>query len=133
MKPISFTLLTVLLLAPLVAFSAADGLVVYPPVPGLAASAHYQVRVRPASNGSEWWSAFAWETVCKTIEKTTDAYFNNLAGWTHIYVSFEIARTAQLPPGQWNADDGTRITGPLQRTFDIPLGRLLYFERQQRP
>ena len=58
---------------------AADGLVVYPPVPGLAASEHYKVRVRSASNGSGWQSAFAWETVCKTIEKDTDGYFDDLA------------------------------------------------------
>ena len=81
--------LTALLLAPLAGLTAADGsadgLVVYPPVPGLAASAHYQVRVRTASDGSQWQSAFAWETVCKTIEKKTDAYFDTLAGWTHIY------------------------------------------------
>ncbi len=65
----------------------AGELVVYPPVPGLAASGHYRVRVR--SIGGEWQSAFAWETACKTIEKKTDAYFDTLAGWTHAYVNFE--------------------------------------------
>ena len=61
--------LAVLLLAPLAGLSAADGLIVYPPVPGLAASEHYKVLVRSASDGSEWQNAFAWETVCKTIKK----------------------------------------------------------------
>ena len=39
-------------------------------------------------------------------------------------------RTVQIPPGKWKADDGTLIAGPIQKTFDVPLGRLLYFERQ---
>ena len=82
------TLFTTLLLA----FQSglhADDLVVYPPVPGLAASEHYKVRVRPARDGSEWQNAFACETICKTVEKKTDAYFDTLAGWTHTYVNFE--------------------------------------------
>ena len=45
-------------------------------------------------------------------------------------VANRTARTVQIPPGQWKADDGTRITGPVQKTFAVPLGRLLYFERQ---
>lgn len=40
------------------------------------------------------------------------------------------ARTLQIPPGPWKADDGTTITGPIQKTFDVPLGRLPCFERQ---
>jgi alpha-glucosidase (family GH31 glycosyl hydrolase) len=40
------------------------------------------------------------------------------------------ARTVQIPSGQWKADDGTLLTGPIQETFAVPLGRLLYFERQ---
>jgi alpha-glucosidase (family GH31 glycosyl hydrolase) len=40
------------------------------------------------------------------------------------------ARAVQIPPGQWKADDGTLLTGPIQQTFVVPLGRLLYFERQ---
>jgi alpha-glucosidase len=43
------------------------------------------------------------------------------------------ARTVQIPSGKWKADDGTLITGPIQQTFAVPLGRLLYFERQERP
>jgi hypothetical protein len=83
-----FSLLTVLLLVLQTGASAAATLVVYSPVPGLAASQHYKVRVR--SVGGEWQSAFAWETACKTIEKETDAYFDTLAGWTHAYVNFEM-------------------------------------------
>ncbi|MBI5833410.1 MAG: endo-polygalacturonase [Armatimonadetes bacterium] len=70
---------------------ADDSLVVYPAVPGLAASEHYRARVRSAAAGSLWQSAFAWETACKTIEKGTDGYFETLAGWTHTYVNFETA------------------------------------------
>ncbi len=92
----TFTLLAALLLASLAGMVAADGLVVYPAVPGLAASGHYKVRVRSASNGSQWQSAFAWETVCKTIEKKTDAYFDTLAGWTHTYVNFETAGAVEI-------------------------------------
>ena len=73
-----------------------DTLVVYPPVPGLAASEHYKVRVRAGTDGSEWQSAFAWETVCKTIEQKTDGYFAHLAGWTHTYVNFETAGAVEI-------------------------------------
>ena len=40
------------------------------------------------------------------------------------------SRTVLIPPGNWKADDGSVITGPVQQTFDVPLARLLYFERQ---
>ena len=95
----SFTLLAALLLASQSAARAADELVVYPPVPGLAASEHYKVRVRSASDGSQWQSAFAWETVCKTVGKKTDksdGYFDTLAGWTHAYVNFETAGAVEI-------------------------------------
>jgi hypothetical protein len=85
------SLLTASLLGGMFGAQASTGLVVYPPVPGLAASEQYQVRVRPARNEGEWQPLFAWETVCKTIEKGTDAYFDSLAGWTHTYVNFETA------------------------------------------
>jgi hypothetical protein len=78
-----FTAAIILLLHGL---SAAGELTLYPPVPGLAASKHYQVRVRSAG---EWQKAFVWETQCKTLEKDTDAYFDTLAGWTNAYVNFE--------------------------------------------
>jgi len=41
-----------------------------------------------------------------------------------------IPRTAQIPPGNWKADDGTSVTGPIENSFAVPLRRLLYFERQ---
>ena len=96
------TLLALLLLSPLTASFAADELVVYPPVPGLAASEHYTVRVRAATEGSEWRSAFAWETVCKTIEKKTDGYFDTLAGWTHTYVNFETTGAVEIEVSRAN-------------------------------
>ncbi len=74
----------------------AEGLVVYPPVSGLAASEHYRVRVRSAAAGSDWQTAFVWETACKTIEKKTDGYFDTLAGWTHAYVNFETAGAVEI-------------------------------------
>jgi alpha-glucosidase (family GH31 glycosyl hydrolase) len=45
----------------------------------------------------------------------------------------DTARTVQIPSGQWKADDGILIAGPVQQTFAVPLGRLLSFERQERP
>ncbi len=95
MKP-RLIFLTAFLLAALSVAHAEDKLVVYPPVLGLAASEHYAVRVRSAAAGSEWQSAFAWETVCKTIEKKTDGYFDTLAGWTHTYVNFETAGAVEI-------------------------------------
>ena len=95
MKP-PLTLLAALLLAPLAGLSAADGLRCVSASAGARASEHYKVRVRPAGDGSEWQSAFAWETVCKTIEKKTDAYFDTLAGWTHTYVNFETAGAVEI-------------------------------------
>lgn len=95
MKPI-FTLLTALLLTlQLVAHADAE-LVVYPPVPGLAASEHYQVRVRTKGDDSEWRSAFCWESVCKKVEKGTDAYFDHLADWTHGYMNFEMSGAVEI-------------------------------------
>jgi hypothetical protein len=90
------TLIAALLLSSLADLSGADGLVVYPPVPGLAASEHYKVRVRAATDGSGWQSAFAFETTSKAIEKKTDAYFAHLAGWTHTYVNFETAGAVEI-------------------------------------
>jgi hypothetical protein len=98
----TLTLLTALLFSPLAALHAADELVVYPPVPGLATSEHYTVRVRSASAGGEWQSAFAWETVCKTTDKKTDAYFDTLAGWTHTYVNFETAGAVEVEIARGN-------------------------------
>ncbi len=86
MKRIAKLFIT-LLLTPILC--RAEGVFVYPSVPGLDASAHYKVRVRAMTAGSEWQSAFAFQTSCKVIEKNTDGYFDHLAGWTHTYVNFE--------------------------------------------
>jgi len=40
------------------------------------------------------------------------------------------SRSVLIPPGRWKADDGQVFNGPAQRTFEVPLGRLLHFERQ---
>lgn len=77
------------------ALNAGD-LVVYSSIPGLPASAHYQVRVRPAKDGAEWRTAYACETTCKVIKKDTDAYFDHLAGWTHAYVNFEMTSAVEV-------------------------------------
>ena len=103
MKPIR-VLTVALILASLFVARAADELVVYPPVPGLAASEHYQVRVRAAGDGGEWQSAFAWETICKTVEKKQDAYFDHLAGWTHTYVNFETAGAVEIEIARANGE-----------------------------
>lgn len=84
-----FAVLTLLLFALQTVTHAADVLIVSPPVPGLAASEHSQVRVRSACDGGEWQSVFAWKTVCKAFQKDIDRYFDTLAGWTHTYVNFE--------------------------------------------
>ena len=95
-NPLSITLTALLVASPFMA-CAADDLVVYPPVPGLPASKHYSVRVRSARDGgSAWQSAFAWETVCKAVEKKTDGYFDTLAGWTHTYVNVETAGPVEI-------------------------------------
>ena len=103
--------ITALLFAPL-AVSRADGeLIVYPPVPGFAASVHYTVRVRAATDDGEWRDAFAFETACKTIEKKTDAYFAELAGWTHTYVNFETAGAVEI--------EITRVNGQAVHTAAV--------------
>ncbi len=86
MKPI----LTCLLMSLFSVAQAKDDLVVYPLVPGLAASSHYTVRVRPI--GGDWRSAFAWQTECKTEE----GYFDHLAGWTNTYVNFETSAAVEV-------------------------------------
>ena len=97
-------LLANLLLLSSLATHAADELVVYPPVPGLAPSEHYTVRVRGARDGGEWQRAFAFETLCKTIDKKTDAYFDHLAGWTHTYVNFESAGAVEIEIARVNGE-----------------------------
>ena len=40
------------------------------------------------------------------------------------------SRRVQIPPGKWWADDGSEFVGPVEQSFEIPLDRLLYFERE---
>jgi hypothetical protein len=87
---------TALILAVYAPAVAEPGITVYPPVPGLAPSSHYQVRIRAVGDGNEWQDAFALETACKSVEKKTDAYFGSLAGWTHTYVNFETATAVEV-------------------------------------
>jgi hypothetical protein len=75
-------LLLIRTLFPLISHGA-ESLHVYPPVPGLAPSEHYSVRMRAI--GGEWQSAFTWQTACKK----EPGYFEHLEGWTHTYVNFE--------------------------------------------
>ena len=89
-------LITALLVASQLVAHAEAAVVVYPQVPGLASSKHYQVRVRTKGDGSKWQSAFCWETVCKKVEKGTDAYFDHLADWTHTYVNFEMSGAVEI-------------------------------------
>ena len=92
----AFVALAVFLIAQWCAL-AGGNLLVYPPVPGLAVSEHFEVRIRPVGSGeSNWQSAFAWETACKTVENNTGAYFDHLAGWTHTYVNFETSGAVEI-------------------------------------
>jgi hypothetical protein len=70
--------------------TAKNALIVYPPVPGLAPSEHYLVRLRVAQGRGLWISAFVFQTTCKSVPAGSDAYFPELAGWTHSYVNFEM-------------------------------------------
>jgi len=63
------------------------GIQAWPPVPGLAASDKYVVRVRAATNETAWQSLFAWQTTCGT-NSDNDAYFYTLTNWSHTYVNF---------------------------------------------
>jgi hypothetical protein len=78
-----------------------NNLVVYGPVPGLAASDHYALRVRMAGGNGPWQNAFVFKTACKDfgridLNKTrgkpgvdTEGYAAHLSGWSHSYVNFE--------------------------------------------
>ena len=41
-----------------------------------------------------------------------------------------VSRSVLIPTGSWKADDGGVIIGPAKKTFEVPLARLLYFQRQ---
>ncbi len=40
------------------------------------------------------------------------------------------SRKVRIPKGLWKADDGSVIEGPVEKTLEVPLTRLPYFERQ---
>ena len=42
------------------------------------------------------------------------------------------ARTVVFPPGRWKGDDGSTVEGPMRREIEVPLGRLPYYQLQQR-
>lgn len=88
--------LAVVFFAALSWLGAAEELVLSGAVPGLEESSHYRVRVRLLKPNAEWQQAFVVETVCKKMEKGTDAYFDTLAGWTHGYVNFEMSAPVEV-------------------------------------
>lgn len=80
-------------------------LCVYAPVPGLAASDRYAVRVRPAGVQAPWQSPFVFKTACKDFgrfdperSKTIDTqgYLRHLSGWSHSYVNFETSGPVEV-------------------------------------
>jgi hypothetical protein len=73
---------------------AADELHVYPPVPGLDASAHYQVRIRSNKDGAKWQAAFAWQTECKNEE----GYFESLHSSTTMKTPLRLLASLVLTP-----------------------------------
>ena len=65
------------------------GVNVYEPVPGLAPSVQYAVRVCAATNTSVWNSVFTFQTRAQPKE-TPNGYYDNLKDWSHSYVNFEM-------------------------------------------
>jgi hypothetical protein len=45
-------------------------------------------------------------------------------------MTYGFAPRVLIPPGSGKADDGGEMAGPAQMIFEVPLARLLYFERQ---
>ena len=76
----------------LVGTALSSGLSVYPPVPGLDSSPHYQFRVREVGT-EEWKEPFAWFTRCVDSNPENDAtkyYSQFIGGWSNTYCNFEI-------------------------------------------
>lgn len=89
----------VLSLASVVGFGAAyaaEGLLVYPDVPGLAPSEHFKARVKQVSERDDWSPAFMWQTSSKSDKKEVEKYPKHLAGWTHSYINFEMAGPVEI-------------------------------------
>ncbi len=85
--------------------TASQKLIVYGPVPGLAPSDHYSVRVRPARIDAPWQNTFVFKTACKDFGRfnpknlgklDTEGYCPNLSGWSHSYVNFETAGPVEM-------------------------------------
>ena len=76
----------------LVGTALSSGLSVYPPVPGLDPSPHYQFRVRQVGT-EEWKQPFAWFTKCPESNPANDAsmyYSQYIGGWSQTYCNFEM-------------------------------------------
>jgi hypothetical protein len=113
---------------------AADGLFVYPPVPGLAASEHYKVRVCDAVTSSEWQSAFAFETKCKDGANTKEGYYDHLAGWTHTYVNFETVGAVEIEIARANGQPiKTAAVHPLRKASACSVKEGKVFVRLDQP
>ena len=130
-----FTALGACLLLPqLTVAQADDRLIVYPPVPGLAASEHYKVRVRAAADGSEWQSAYAFVTACKEGPNTKEGYFEHLAGWTHTYVNFETAGALEIEIARANGQPiKTAVVHPSRKATTCVVRNGKAFIRLDRP
>ena len=98
-----------------------SGVNVYPPVPGLNPSDQYAVRVCAASNTSVWESVFAFETKCKP-DWITDAYFGELANWTHTYVNFETTLPVVVEISSLNGNPITNaVVHPIRKSGGVTL------------
>ncbi len=81
--------------------TASNNLIVYGPVPGLAPSEHYAVRVRPAGVDAPWQKPFVFKTACKDVGGNSagivvEGYWCLLSGWSHSYVNFEMAGPVEV-------------------------------------
>lgn len=89
--------------------AATNNLIVYGPVPGLAPSDHYAVRVRPAGTDAPWQAPFVFKTACKDFgrnlkpKEEPENYKGNLSGWSHSYVNFETAGPVEVEIAKLNS------------------------------
>ncbi len=106
MNPALLSLLTYFSFAAAgMAGTASQYLIVYGPVPGLAPSDHYSVRVRLAGINAPWQNTFVFKTACKDFGRfnpknlgklDTEGYCPNLSGWSHSYVNFETTGPVEM-------------------------------------
>ena len=83
------------------------GVQVYEPVPGLAPSVQYAVRVCAATNPSVWNSVFTFQTRAQP-SWSPDAYYDNLKDWSHSYVNFEMTVPVTIEISKVNGQPITR-------------------------